>query len=571
MGMLLWSLDEQLWTGFESSTRTHMVLVGAGVVKLEKTEMGPWLPPIEVQRTSDIAFRLKMMVSVVFDQPNGGAEDVRFEKDLHKLAELLELHESFYVASARGRSLLSTQDGVFRWRPDQKDKLEQLRQLLHPKHFGAVQNDVDTARVTQVVFYANTVRTKESTLEGRLLWRVTHLFPVLAFCEIMVACEGDLGAAVAGKSALELVAHFVSGGMKKEFDPFSDATDCKYTELTTSIGRGDLYKKLCAVVHLDEESDVETVKELCKEVLDAVVLCKEFRQPVEVKPDEEIRVLPFVNDADLDPPFKETGKWCVVRWRDYFDDWLWSGSVKNVKSTMSWTGMSSARLTQLGFDKVWAYDSPATVTVEELLKALAEKLEQPELDGEKKNLYRAIDSLIRATCIACNLSNRLAIGAIVRELHLTIEKLIKLENPKKEEENNLDILEQDLSDELNEFRQTVHEALSSFTHPGWLIRTELLQVKKLQGDWHALVCTGNLPPPFIGRTERKGVDGERTEVTEIPLSNRSDTHWRMLIAEYPPVLRKLMQPDDERGEQGFAFAVPFEAFELCRRALEKLL
>jgi hypothetical protein len=194
MGMLLWSLDEQLWTGFESSTRTHMVLVGAGVVKLEKTEMGPWLPPIEVQRTSDIAFRLKMMVSVVFDQPNGGAEDVRFEKDLHKLAELLELHESFYVASARGRSLLSTQDGVFRWRPDQKDKLEQLRQLLHPKHFGAVQNDVDTARVTQVVFYANTVRTKESTLEGRLLWRVTHLFPVLAFCEIMVACEGDRGA-----------------------------------------------------------------------------------------------------------------------------------------------------------------------------------------------------------------------------------------------------------------------------------------------------------------------------------------------------------------------------------------
>jgi hypothetical protein len=576
MGMLLWSSDKKLWTAFESMSRTMTALKGQGVLKVKGAELGLWYPPTEVRPQSPQGIVLRFQVDEALRQPNMGGRNERFKKDLNKLAELLSLHDSFFVASARPRALLSAQDGAFAWNGSQKEELERLRELLHPKYFSSVQGVDDNARVVQVVFYANAERSDASVLERRVLWRATHLFPVLAFCEIMVACEGTFGAAVAAKSALELLAHFVTGGWKEGHDPFSDAKKCEYTDLTKKIGLEPLYDKICRVVHLDEDWDVETIKDLCKQVLDAVKKSKKLQMPIEVGDDEKILTMKLPG-GKFPLPDSMIGNYCLVTYQTAYDDQIWPGERKRVDHTMSWSGVSSARLTQLGFSELWAYDSPATVEVGELLTFLGEKVQQSGKGTEQQRCYHAIDSLLRTTCIASNLNNIIALGAIVRELHLTLEKLMKHEKRATEIANNLDILADDLDDDLNGFRETVHAALSSFAHPGWLIRTELLRVvfdvtdKNNKRNYEALFLTTNYSPRKAGAVHAKG---SHTSVRLVHFPGHRplhESHWRIFGKRYPKEIQKTLGLGSETTQTGEGYTVPFEAFELCRRALKKLL
>jgi hypothetical protein len=388
----------------------------------------------------------------------------------------------------------------------------------------------------------------------------------------MVACEGTFGAAVAAKSALELLAHFVTGGGEAKFDPFSDAMRCNYTQLTRKINQEPLYDHLCGVVKLREDADVERVKTLCTDVLKVVLRCEEFRMPVQVGSDEEILVGRF-SEEDFKEPRRAVGNWCRVSYQLDYDDWIWPGSGKRVDHTMSWSGVSSVRLTQLGFSEVWAHDSPATVEVGALLNVLGAQLKELEKGTEKQRCCRAIDSLLRTTCVTAHLNNFVAIGAIVRELHLTVERLIVLDGRSTEEENNLDILADDLDYALNDFRKTVHGVLSSFAHPGWLIRTELLQfLFDPSSKEQALFLTAKYTPRKFALV--RPVDGSRTSVSVQPLPASMplrESHWRILGTRYPEAVRESLRLGNDTTQPGEAFTVPFEAFELCRRALEELL
>jgi hypothetical protein len=176
------------------------------------------------------------------------------------------------------------------------------------------------------------------------------------------------------------------------------------------------------------------------------------------------------------------------------------------------------------------------------------------------------------------LNNRIALGAIVRELHLTLEKLMKHEKRATEIENNLDILADDLDDDLNGFRETVHEALSSFAHPGWLIRTELLNImfdetdKNNEANYEALFLTTNYAPRKAAQVHSKS--GSHTSVRLVHLRGHrplQESHWRIFGKRYPKEIQKTLGLGSETTQTGEGFTVPFEAFELCRRALEKLL
>jgi hypothetical protein len=207
------------------------------------------------------------------------------------------------------------------------------------------------------------------------------------------------------------------------------------------------------------------------------------------------------------------------------------------------------------------------------LNVLGAQLKELEKGTEKQRCYRAIDSLLRTTCITAHLNNFVAIGAIVRELHLTLERLIVLDGRSTEEENNLDILADDLDYALNDFRKTVHGVLSSFAHPGWLIRTELLQLLfDPSSKEQALFLTGKYAPQKFARVVP--VDGSRTSVSVQPLPASMplrESHWRILGTRYPEAIQESLRLGNDTTQPGEAFTVPFEAFELCRRALEGLL
>jgi hypothetical protein len=154
---------------------------------------------------------------------------------------------------------------------------------------------------------------------------------------------------------------------------------------------------------------------------------------------------------------------------------------------------------------------------------------------------------------------------------------MKHEKRATEIENNLDILADDLDDDLNGFRETVHAALSSFAHPGWLIRTELLRVifdvtdKNNKRNYEALFLTTNYSPRKAGAVL---AEGRYTSVRLVHLPGHRplhESHWRIFGKRYPEEIQKTLGLGSETTQTGEGYTVPFEAFELCRRALKKLL
>jgi hypothetical protein len=239
---------------------------------------------------------------------------------------------------------------------------------------------------------------------------------------------------------------------------------------------------------------------------------------------------------------------------------------------MSWIGYWSPRLQELGFDKVRAYDSPAWRHIPDEILQLEAHF---EANSELNRVSQAVASLMKAFCVSANLNNVLALGAIARELHLAVEKLLYLKNPDIPVENNLDILHDSLPS-LKKLMLKLHAALSSFAHPGWLVRTELLRMLPedakfpIHEQTQALFLSGSYSPKFYGEVDP--TSEFETGVRLVSTGGLEGSRFQGVGEKYPTVLREALT-GSPRGEilPGEAIDIPFVTFELCRRALMMLL
>lgn len=610
--MILWSTKKDgPWTAFQSVTKTSDILLRLSTPlakwKLENPQ-DRWFPltcirESDIQKEAESQIIYSALLSKYEDSESKGRPDVEpFEQDKRSIVDLLKLGE-FYICGARPRTLLDPGDERIRWSTEQKVELGNLRKLLHPRWLAADGGELeDEARVVQAVFYATKEKLELTAIERAVLWQMSHLYPILSFCELIVAlgfpnqdseeAPSALGASIAAKSALELTAHFVVGGTKK-FDPFDDATAFKYSEAIDGLGERPDWKDACG--WYDELSDViklkkpvnEKILKTCKSVLQLV--CKtEFQQSVTAS-DGTIVLMKF-GAEDFTAP---KGDYAVLTYRTNFDPCPWPLSADTIDCSMSWSGIYSPRLEELGYTKVDVFDSPNLVDSADLLLRLEGfKTDDAETPKVVAAATAAI-SLIRAFCICYNLGNILALGAIARELHLVVENFtelrglaakrddkelekVKKENgqdseeykelKEKEDDKSLNCIASDIP-KLNTFRTRLQDILASFAHPGWLIRTELLRDKEdKDSSTQALFITSNYSPNFMGRVELH--DGNRTSVELIPINLSAVSHFSQVIMNFPEDLRVALTGDPECAiKSGEAIDVPFVAFNLCRRAL----
>ena len=607
--MILWSVNpEGPWKAFESFARTAKVLSPA--YQDAQTPREPWLPRRVIRQGSVIANEIREIVVKALAEPNRGAENERFERDLSLLKELLGSGDDLYLCGARTRGLLDPTPSLIRWSDQQSNLMSELRKLLHPKHMASHASDLpDSARVSQGLCYANARRDALNQVEQAVLWRLTHLFSVLSFCELIVALgfpnENSTGATVpsmpgavvAAKSALELVAHFVSGGATGESDPFDDAAHFPYTTRIRALSEEDedwkdassWYNTLCDAVKRRKEFGDEELRQVCEGVINLVCRCQTFRQPIPEKIGP-IVLLDFDLVKSFTPPTKP---YSAISYRTVYDECPWPTAPAMIDSEMSWSGIDSTRLRELGYSEVLAHDSPAWVRVVDLLSEMTSR--KPE--GTTVRAWNAAMSLIRAFCICKNLGNALALGAIARELHLCTEELtvqvglcgpygyelLRKEEDKfgkeseeyrqqkaREDDKSLKFLEQELVGGVGALRGQLQDVLQSFAHPGWLIRTELLRVREDPGSGvQTLYITGNYSPPDIAQIVP--IDGSSTKITRVPLNPHGKSHFEAVAARYPKDLRlALTGKADGEIATGSVFDVPFVAYELCRRAIHKI-
>ncbi|MEY3453111.1 MAG: hypothetical protein RL574_849, partial [Actinomycetota bacterium] len=103
--MILWSVNrEGPWKAFESFARTRKVLSPA--YRDAQTPREPWLPRRVIRQGSVLASEIREIVVEGLAEPNRGAEDERFERDLSRLKELLDSGDDLYLCGARTRGLL---------------------------------------------------------------------------------------------------------------------------------------------------------------------------------------------------------------------------------------------------------------------------------------------------------------------------------------------------------------------------------------------------------------------------------------------------------------------------------
>lgn len=566
----------------------------------------PWLPRRVLRPGTPIAKQIQDSVRDLLALPNHGPEDVRFEEDLRQLVQLIESGEPLYVCGARVRQLLDPAAPI-RWSPQQRTKIERLSGLLHPKHMVARPDGYPpSARVVQGLIYAERTHTELNPLERAVIWRLSHLYPVLAFCELIVAlgypnqdsdpfAPSPLGAAVAAKSALELTAHFVSGGKSGKCDPFDDAMSFGYTDNLKELGKkndewrdaGEWYKTLCDALRGDQSGQLE-VLDVCRKIVDLVCGIPDFKKEI---PRDLGRLVPFEHKEGsvVEIP---TEPYVVISYRNDFDKSPWPTSPETVGRSMSWSGFHSPRLQALGYSEVLAYDSPAFFDLSELMARMDSLT---TFTGKTGMFLRNVKSLMHAFCVSCNLGNILALGAIARQLHLQVEELTveaKLCDPfihkkvdesrsdfdkrkPKEDDKSLKCIAEELEKrsskmaKLNSIRCGLQDILQSFAHPGWLIRTELLRVREDpdRPSTQTLFVTYGYAPPFIAAVD--AVDGRRTRIDLRPVNPCAKSHFDELSRAFPLVLRTAMTGNpDGKIEPGSAIDIPFVAIDLCRRAIE---
>jgi len=550
----------------------------------------------------------------VYEKKEGLFADKRMRSTLDELEDLLKKN-SVYLCDAYSRSLLDPGNEAIRWTEEQRKKLGSLRELLHPKYFATSGEKAGKdARVVQMIMYSDEPKEKLDDLERCALWRVSHLFPVLAFCELIIALASAsdedrpdatppvLGAVVAAKSVLELSAHFVSGGTSGECDPFDDATTFRYREglrkLGEKLGKKDekwkkareWYDALCEALN-GLPVDHEAISEICDSVVQFVLEIKEFRTQLSI-PDSmgQLEVLEF--DQALRGFEERKEPHVVLTYRLNYDEIRWPVSPETIGHSMLWTGIHSPRLQALGFKQVEAFDSPVFVDMTHLMKKLRTS------DAKAEGLCRNANSLIHAFCVSKNLGNALALGAIARQLHLQVERLTEAvqlcdpylerredeseasskEREPDEDDRSLRCIEEQLEDlssqstDLNVIRRRLQDILASFAHPGWLIRTELIQVKSnpARREQQALYMTTNYVPSAYAEVRCDELNG--VSVVEIPLRNVEHNNFTFLISHYPPSLRSaLTGPPDGETVAESAFDIPFVAFQFCRLALDVVL
>lgn len=578
---------------------------------MDSFETKLWLPRRMLRHGTVIAREIQQVVVAALSQPNDGPEDERFEKDLRQLLQLFESGEDFYVCGARVRQLLDPAAPI-RWSPDQVAEIKRLGGLLHPKYLVSNARELPpTARLVQSLIFAERPHPVLSPLERAVLWRLSHLYPVLAFCELIVAlgypnqdsapgsAPSPQGAAVAAKSALELTAHFVSGGKSGGCDPFDDAMSFGYTNCLGRLGENDdkwrdapkWYKILCDALRNDQPEYSEVLG-VCHKIVNLVCELPDFKREIS-------RALGQLVTHDLNaglhlvPP--KTKGFVVLSFRTDFHECRWPTSPETIGRSMSWTGYDSPRLQALGYSTVRAYDSPALVDVSDLMV----KMDLLATSNAKaKGLLHDVKSLIHAFCVSSNLGNILALGAIARQLHLQVEKLTVAvdrgdpyvdrrkgesdtswkERKPREDDKSLKCIEEQLKDistkstDLNLTRRALQDILESYAHPGWLIRTELLRVReKASGSSHqVLFITGAYSPPYISSVE--SVDGRTTKIQLIPINPCAKSHFEELSRAFPAVLRTaLTGGPNGKITPGSAIDIPFVAFDFCRRALEAVV
>ena len=540
-------------------------------------------------------------------QPNDGPRDERFERDLRQLEQLFESGEAFYVCAAIVRQLLNPAAPI-RWSPHQVAEIKRLGGLLHPQYLvSSAKGLPSSARVVQGVIYAERPHPKLNPLERAVLWRLSHLYPVLAFCELIVAlgypnqdstpgsAPSPLGAAVAAKSALELTAHFVSGGKSGGCDPFDDAMSFGYNHSLVELGKKDAewrdtkkwYEILCDALRNDQPDDSEVLG-VCHKILNLVCTIPDFKKEI---PRDLGQLVTCDNGADLPVVVPTTEDFVVLSFRTNFQECPWPTTPETIGLLMYWSQIHSPRLQALGYSIDEVYDSSMLVDVKELTAKMDKLITS---NAEQKLLLHDVKSLIHAFCVSINLGNVLALGAIARQLHLQVERLtvaVHLCHPyvgqrkgesrtefekrkPKEDDKSLKCIAEQLtgrsskSEDLNSFRRALQDILQSFAHPGWLIRTELLRVRDVAAGYslQVLFITYGYSPVFMALTET----GDRgTKVNLIPVNPCAKSHFKELSGAFPAVLCTAMTGSpDGKIMPGSAIDVPFVAFDLCRRALE---
>ncbi len=570
-------------------------------------ETNPWRPRRVLRPGTLLARRVNDLVRAALARPNDGPEDVRFEKDLRQLAQLFESDEDFHVCGAQARELLNPAAPI-RWSPQQRTEIERLGGLLHPKHLVARPDGYpSSARVVQGLIYAERSHPDLNQLERALVWRLSHLYSVLAFCELIVAlgcpnqdstpgsAPSPLGAAVAAKSALELTAHFVSGGKSGKCDPFDDAMSFGYVRSLVDLGKNDgewrdaseWYKTLCDALRSDRSEQSEVLA-VCSKVVDLVCRIPDFKKEI---PRDLGRLVAY--DHEAVSFFKHpTEPYVAISFRTDFHKSPWPTSPETVDRSMSWTGYDSPRLQALGYSTVGAYDSPALVDVSNLMARIDSLIMS---NAKAETPLRNVQSLMHSFCVSSNLGNILALGAIARELHLQVENLtveaglgapyigkqrgesmsdFEKRRP-KEDDKSLKCIAEELEErssrsaDLNSTRRGLQDILQSFAHPGWLIRTELLRVREAAAGsaLQTLFITGGYTPPFMATVE--AVNGRRTRVNLVPVNPCAESHFEELSRALPVVLRTAMTgSSDGKITPGSAIDMPFVAFDFCRRAIE---
>jgi len=460
-------------------------------------------------------------------------------------------------------------------------------------------------------------------LQESVMWRATHFAAMQAFADFAIIAlhPGEtvpkvpaIGCAIATRGVMELAAHYLEG----LGDPFESGENFPYSKNLGDLGLGDEYDEVLwffkAKTYWEKDVEVtdEAIHATCSGALLKVWNCLNTK-----KPRSESRS-DYQGDGVVFEPYIETdvlSEWRTSIGRHSLDsqievaafgyEWLIALWVKHAGPVFSGLGLPINEY-QVN-TRVFCWDLAS------LIKRVQEYQHPKHPEFERP--LAAIAGLLRTFCLASNL-NPLVAGAIARELHLHVEKLMveagrsepynvkRLEELKKdkglldssaeylaekakEDDKSLKCIEDELqgtsnslrdslsqAPDLNALRVRLQDVLQSFAHPGWLIRTETARFDEPEDGVSQVRISNHYLSPF----SLADIDPLTMVVKSYPyVEQRESNSFYAVFREHIPAPVSMAMRDMSTRQSGTervpgsAFEIPFAAVEICRIAIEYFL
>lgn len=455
-----------------------------------------------------------------------------------------------------------------------------------------------------------------SALQKSALWRSTHLVAIQAFADFAICLlypktarpqTPAVGGAIAVRSVMELTAHYLNS----PGDPFDSGEDFPYRENLKSLGLEREYDAICECFKAEsfwepsnttEKSTWSTCDKALRKVWNVL------------NTSESTSATQGLATSDTSVGFEPIETHELDYWRTSIDR-------KDLDSQIEVAAFGYEWLCDL-----WTKEQVSTESNERLpitpyevntrvfcwnLKPLIESVERYR-DPARPEYGRplsAIGALLRAFCLASNLAP-LCAGAIARELHLHVEKLLVRANrdcpyddtmlkkirkspgtesmeyrteKEKQEDKSLKCIEGELlgkqsSDfpppDLNPLRVCLQDVLQSFAHPGWLIRTETAWFSEPEPEISEVRISSRYRSPFAFAD----IDGLTQAIRSYPYAQQRETNsFYALFREHVPrdvseAMRNMFtQRSDAKTVPGSAYEIPYAAVQICAVAIKYFL